>query len=167
MEISSQKNVLNVVLLILLKSTSRLSWNRRVTVCYEDSGRYMAKAWVCRLMPSVLVRHWWLRWIRWKSNLTDGIELWRYKLSRLITLILCQRCGPDIGVSSGVEVARRRLSNDVTWRPVFRDASGVVGVVELWRIVVDVYHNHRHCRRASQCRETWPQNNNCKRWQSK
>ena len=44
--ISSQKNVLNVVLLILLKSTSRLSWNRRVTVCYEDSGRYMAKACV-------------------------------------------------------------------------------------------------------------------------
>ena len=41
--ISSQKNVLNVVLLILLKSTSRLSLNRRVTVCYEDSGRYMAK----------------------------------------------------------------------------------------------------------------------------
>jgi len=35
-----------VVLLILLKSTSRLSWNRRVTVCYEDSGRYMAKACV-------------------------------------------------------------------------------------------------------------------------
>ena len=39
---SAPKNVLNVVLLILLKllkSTSRLSWNRRVTVCYEDSGR--------------------------------------------------------------------------------------------------------------------------------
>jgi len=45
-DISSQKNVLNVVLLILLKSTSRLSWNRRVTVCYEDSGRYVAKACV-------------------------------------------------------------------------------------------------------------------------
>jgi len=29
-----------------LKSTSRLSWNRRVTVCLEDSGRYMAKACV-------------------------------------------------------------------------------------------------------------------------
>jgi len=45
--ISSQKNVLNVVLLIqFLKSTSRLSWNRRVTVCYEDSGCYIAKACV-------------------------------------------------------------------------------------------------------------------------
>jgi len=43
---SSQKNVLNVVLLILFKNTSRLSWNRRVTVYYEDSGRYMAKACV-------------------------------------------------------------------------------------------------------------------------
>jgi len=32
--ISSQKSVLNVVLLILLKGTSRLSWNRRVTVQY-------------------------------------------------------------------------------------------------------------------------------------
>ena len=42
--ISSHENVLNVVL--LLKSTSRLSWNRRVTVCYGDSGRYMAKACV-------------------------------------------------------------------------------------------------------------------------
>ena len=28
------------------KSTSRLSWNRRVTLCYEDSGRYTAKACV-------------------------------------------------------------------------------------------------------------------------
>ena len=36
MESSSQKNVLKIVPLILLKSTSRLSWNRRVTVCYED-----------------------------------------------------------------------------------------------------------------------------------
>ena len=44
--ISSQKNVLNVILLILLKSTSRLSWNWRVIVCYEDSGRYMTKACV-------------------------------------------------------------------------------------------------------------------------
>jgi len=46
--ISYHKNVLNVVglLLILLKSTSRLSWNRRVTVYYEDSGRYVTKACV-------------------------------------------------------------------------------------------------------------------------
>ena len=42
MESAPRKNVLNVVLLILLKSTSRLNLNRRVTVCYEDSRRYMA-----------------------------------------------------------------------------------------------------------------------------
>ena len=29
-----------------LKSTSQLSWNWKVIVCYEDSGRYMAKACV-------------------------------------------------------------------------------------------------------------------------
>ena len=41
-----QKTVLNVVVLILLRSTSRLSWKRTVTVCYDDSGRYMAKVCV-------------------------------------------------------------------------------------------------------------------------
>ena len=73
----------------------------------------------------------------------------------------CYTTVPDISVSSSIEVASPRLSDNVTRKSVLDDTSVVVGVIKPWSIVIHIHHNRWYRRRASQRRETCTWNNSC------
>jgi len=55
-------------------SSSVKLFHRFITRWEKNCSRVLQWQWLygkspCQLMPSVHVRHWWLRWIRWGGNL--------------------------------------------------------------------------------------------------
>jgi len=66
---------------------------------------------------------------------------------------------PDESVSSGVEVSSPRSSYNTSSTLVFDDTGVIVGVIEAWSIVIDVFDQHCHRRRACQRSETYTPNN--------